>query len=629
MKLPFIDKFLSLADKQAVLNFAEKIKKETTPDTSEKTMYATNGGYQSLGGLIYNPDLIPIDTYQKMRIDGQINMGLQFIKLPIIALDSSIDCEDEDIEDAVYNEIKRIYRDTTDKMLRAVDYGFSAIEKVWEYQKDTGLWGYKKLKDPDISTITLKVDEMGNFMGFRQTTPRQVDIDPEKAFVFTHRLEHGNLYGIPRTKPAYPYYFAGELMLLFTNRYMERSGDPFKMGRYPPDPKRSDGLHPSLDAMTALGTQIKGGSFIALPNTRDVNGNYVYDIEIKEDSKRTEPMFVDYQNFLNAMKLRSIIIPERSATQDTSTGSYGMSETHSELFFIAEDGLVADVADYYNRYLIPQYVRFNFGENAPKATLNISSIQKKTRAFLEDIIKEIIRKPDTNPDTIIDVNKLRQELGLPEPKKEEPAIPPSQAEHSHRHNIQLDNNKFWRKPTEFEEKIDFEAIDDILNDIEDKVRKDATEVIGWIKESAIRYLEPALNDKNIPSINNYVAKYKNDYGKVFKDNMQEAYNKGIDSIIKEFKVKVKDKTLPREELQTINAKADTISWQHLNTIEYRTIQASLSGLDNQKTAQTIILDIRDVFSKFISGDLEKAIKTEFTTALNRGRSYIAGLLAKG
>ena len=629
--LPFANKFLKKIDQQEVVQYALQLQEEMNkPPEGEKTAYSSTS-YQSFGGILYNPDKLTMLDYQEMRIDGQINLGLQFCKLPILALDYTVECKDKKIADAVYTEIKRIYRDMVDKMLRALDYGYSVMEKVWGYQKETGLWGYKKLKDPDITTIELKTDGKGNFNGFKQVSPATVDIEAEKAFVFTHRLENGNLYGISRTKSAYPYYYASKIMLLFANRYMERNADPFKIIRYPKDNNIDKNVHPNLDRALALIEQVKGGSGIALPSDLDKEKDkYLWEITYVEDNQRNA-QYINYMNFLNTMKLRSVIVPERTVSQDNSTGSYGMAEAHTKLFLLSEEGLIADIEDCINRYLIPQFVKYNFGDTAPKASLKIASIQDKHRTFLEDIIKEIIRNPNIIISDIIDVDRLRQELSLPAPKEEGAAgATGATAEHNHKHSrkINLDNSKFWRQPTKFEDKIDLEEIDDTLNKIEDGARKETTEILGWIKESAIRYLTGVLDDKNINSINNFKVKYRNDYGKIFKTYEREAYNKGVKSIVDEFKAKVKDWTLPQEEIQWLNSKADTISWKHLDDLEYRIIQACLSGLSNQKTAQTILMEVRDVFTKFINNDLEKAITTEFTTAFNKGRSYVAQLLVE-
>ena len=117
-----------LAEKQADLfkksaNAQEEVTRHGSPLTA--SVFASD----TLG--IYNPDTIPITTYDKMKADPQIAIGLSVIKMPIYSLGWNVECDDPDIREFVKITLKRVWKKLIRSMLTAIDYGFASHEKVW------------------------------------------------------------------------------------------------------------------------------------------------------------------------------------------------------------------------------------------------------------------------------------------------------------------------------------------------------------------------------------------------------------------------------------------------------------------------------------------------------------------
>jgi len=105
----------------------------TTPDLRELANHGQSWmmktGVQWLGA--YNPDSIALETYQKMRWDGQIKLGLSVIKLPIQSRDFSVECEDNDIAAFIDKALRLIWKGWLKSILTSQDFGFCLPYDVW------------------------------------------------------------------------------------------------------------------------------------------------------------------------------------------------------------------------------------------------------------------------------------------------------------------------------------------------------------------------------------------------------------------------------------------------------------------------------------------------------------------
>lgn len=590
--------------------------KASLPPTGEKTQYGILSGSYTTGIAdqieLYNPDKISMTVYKRMRNDGMINAGLQFCILPIQGLEYDIECEDKDIRDFHEEEMEKHYKTLIGKMLNSgLSYGYSPLEKVFE-AKD-GKWVYDKFKDPDVETIKILTTEKGSFSGFEQTTPDIVQLKPDKCFVFTHRLEHGNYYGIPRTKPAYQYWYAHNLMMLNMNRYMERKGDPPRITRYPED--KDTALRPNMKRAIELGEELRSGSDIALPNVRDANGHFVWDISYHLDDQRVT-MFLGCLKYLDALKLRAIIVPERTFTQDTGTGSYAMVQSHIDMFFLSAEGLISDCENAINHYVFPQTTKYNFGENAPLTTINIAPISVVNRQFMEGIITELVKNREFIPDT----EAIAKRLDVPQRPEEA-----SEEHEESKRVVILEKNKL-RAPVGFEKRVDFEGIDSFFDKIQEAMTQELNTLIDQMRDSAVRYLTPILEKKDIPGINKYSGKYVTNYATIFKKYLRICLDTGVDSVVKEMKAVIKERSIPTKDTQWLNGKAEAVAHKHTNDLQYQVVLISLTGLDEDMTSKEIIYDIGERFNKYKGNEVKKAVRTETVMAFNRGRSLAANAI---
>jgi len=386
----------------------------------------------------YNPDEIPLNTYDKMRWDGQLRLGLMTIKLPIMSRSFWIDCEDKDIQAFVQQNMKEIWRPFIKSILNALDFGFAPHEKVWEiaenyrvvnksekidYTKD--LIRYRSIKDVCQKTITIDYTEKMKFNGFWQNKRKQnqVYVKPDKAFVFTHDKEWGNIYGWSRLKPAYPYWYTYWILDAWHERWLQKRGIPPVIVKYPigksqiatsgSTPSFKDNQEIARDAAKSM----QPDSIVTIPSDEiktPTGRTSMWDIVTLQDNTRIDA-FVQAKELLDIRKLRSILVPERAVTQDSSTGSYKMAETHVWIMMESLKGLIGDIASHTNEFLISQLVKVNFGENAPIATMEIEEIGKELTSALFEIYLGLVQSGKAHPG----IKKMEELLNIPSETDEE------------------------------------------------------------------------------------------------------------------------------------------------------------------------------------------------------------------
>lgn len=367
---------------------------------------------------VYNPDEIPVSTYSKMKTDSQVGLGLAVIKLPLLSLARNVECEDNDVAEFVDNSLDLIWNRMMKSMLTAVEYGFASHEKVWwrfpmdvystssTGRRKTHFRGlaevYKKLKAHYPETVKIRVDKnTGDFLGIVQDVgggDPPVSLDKSKCFFFALEDDFGNYYGGSRLKQAYKPWYWKEVMYQFMLRYFERRGSPPTKVTFPPGINRDAAGDEVDNAEIALqiGQSLVENSVVTVPYEETKDGrDTMWKVEYLQDDRRG-PMFIECINHLETQILRGLLVPERTVTQDISTGSYSMAATHAEAFLLEQAGLVQSIEAAINEQVIPPLVQFNF---KPKSWLpcrvHIEEVQHDRKRLLKEIYIELIRNLTT------------------------------------------------------------------------------------------------------------------------------------------------------------------------------------------------------------------------------------------
>ena len=388
----------------------------------------------------YNPDNIDVTTYTLMRRDPLLAAGLALIKLPVVGLPWRINCDDEKIAKTVSWAISRIWKSLVKSSLLAVDYGFSAHEKVWERDNvkiskidksgkeevyhDGDLVYYKKIKSNHPETISMKFDKLQNLEEVIQQSSygnSDIRLPVRKVFIFTNEKEFGNPFGVSRLKNAYKVWYWKELLYQFMMQYYERRGTPSTLATVPPG-KSLDSSGAEINNMELglrLASSLIGSSTAVIPYTANKeSGENMWKLEFLKDDARG-PMFVEAMQHIDAMCLRSIYVPENLLIKEGG-GAYGGVSVHADLFLMTEKGLIADLEEAVDNQIIKPFIEANYSPSKRRpANIKLDPLDWNRKIMLKELFTEMLRNVDTMiqkgvaPTLIPSLEKMAENLEIP------------------------------------------------------------------------------------------------------------------------------------------------------------------------------------------------------------------------
>lgn len=385
---------------------------------------------------------LTVQELEKLALDPQVALGVQMHVLPIQTLQPEFQHPVAEVAAFLNHELTRVsWSWLAREWLRALEFGFYASERVYEY-RDTTIdladgtqWSaravvYEKLKGIHPSGVQLRAGERGEPLGFTQVAGGTADVPEDKALVFVHDEEFGNRYGNPITRRAFKYWWWSELIYQFANRYHEDQAIPPRKVFYEPNPQPVDPSDPSsasVDVNQAaalkVGEDSRAGAAAALPlqATSGADGGTEFkrswDIEYLVGPEKTTA-FTAYLDHLDAKKARALFVPERLAMQSGAgaTGSYAMVDSLSEFFLMRVEAIAASAYRALVRSWARPLITYNFGAGVVDATLAAPKLSRDNRAFLQDVMRSylgaVLGNPYARPPAI-DVDALAQELGVP------------------------------------------------------------------------------------------------------------------------------------------------------------------------------------------------------------------------
>jgi len=404
----------------------------------------------------YNPDKIPIATYEKMRLDPTIALATSFIELQILAQNFRIECANPRIAAVVHAIIRPIYRKTVKSMLRAVQFGFAVGEKIYKkvklkviieddsgnsriiHNKYTVVVDKVKFAHPGSIKIERdkKTEEIKYVIQKQDYFSNIINIEPKvkigKCIWFSHDEEYGNFFGSARYKAAYQPWYFGQIVLQFMLRYLERQGAPAAKGRAPlGNSTTSDGEKVgNIDVILEAANALVSNSAVAIPSQYDKNGNQLWDVELVEDEQRGE-MFLEVIRALNLLKTRALFVPDKVGVAEGSSTN-ATAESHLDVHLLAEEALIQMIEDCLNTQLIPDIMQFNFPPSKQiPCYIKIERLNYSKRTLLRDVLLRMLMfysssMRDGNwPNWLPSVKEISKFLEVPGSESPKLFLPPS------------------------------------------------------------------------------------------------------------------------------------------------------------------------------------------------------------
>lgn len=389
----------------------------------DKELVSTVGtsDFYTLDKTKYNPDTINAETYKKISKHYQVSAALAVISYSIQQIDWFIKTEDEEVRKVLTHAISKIWNNLIRSTSKAYIYGYSPNVKVFTVEEIDGkkYYIYKKIRDLNPSDCVVKVDKYGNYDGFvyrKDSSVFKKEIAPEYSFWYVAGMDSGNHYGESMLKKVYKPWWYNEKIHTFANRYYERFGEPLIVGRAPSGTTVQDAKGNSTtaqDLMKNIIENIRNHSSAQLPSDRETDSNeYLYDIKYIESQMRG----FDFGSYLDRLDMeitKGLLLPEL-ALGGGKGGSYALGSAQIEVFYTNLMGLMDNIVDYVNAYMIPQLLEYNFSGNK-KAEFTYQPLSLDAKKFINELIMESVKKGVMKPD--IGQLEERSGIGLKEQKQ--------------------------------------------------------------------------------------------------------------------------------------------------------------------------------------------------------------------
>lgn len=400
------------------------------------------------GGGILARSLTQLGTYTQyraLRKEPTVALGRGIWVAGILNGAWSVEA-DEDVKDEVYDFITNVMMPLRTDIIRdaiafgRIDFGWMGFEKIFAMVDDKIVLDRVKPLLHDFTNIL--VDEHGNFGGYRQQSVQQglfvvypnvaqaavpggypVDLPIEKCLHIAFDIEAGNLYGVPLLENIRAAQTMWDTCNDGAKRYDAKLAGEHWVVYYPKGSGTLDGesVDNSVIARRLLAALESSGN-IALPVTvADVLPEldassaelYKWKVELLAASTPRQASFVDRLKYLDALKLRGMLIPERAAVE----GRYGTKAeagVHTEMAIAALQEADREITRLVNVQCVDQLLALNFGEKMQgKVRLVCTPLVDLQVEYLRDLYKLIFGTASATELAQIDTETLKERLGVP------------------------------------------------------------------------------------------------------------------------------------------------------------------------------------------------------------------------
>ncbi len=367
-------------------------------------------------------------TYTQLRVvrkDPTVVLGRTILISCLQAGSWNIEA-DEDVADGVVDSLQHLMALREDFIYNAVahgrvDFGWQGFEKLFAIKDNRLMVESLKVLLHDITTIL--VDDKGHFNGYRQrgllNAGEPVDVPVEKCLHIAFDVEGQNYYGVPLLENIRAAQDDWAVCNDGAKRYDAKVAGTNIQVSYPPGTGTYNGEVVNNSVIGAAifdGVQSSGSVLIPTTtaevlqelNTNAVSDLYKFDVKLLEDKGKKQADFKDRLKYLDSLKVRGLLLPERALLE----GQYGTKAEAGEHIGMAITNiqeLDKALVRMMNEQVVNQLVCLNFGEEVVgKVRLVATPLVDKQIGFMRTMYKEL-----SKTDRDIDLEAVKNQLDIP------------------------------------------------------------------------------------------------------------------------------------------------------------------------------------------------------------------------
>ena len=368
---------------------------------------------------------------QMRRSDAQVFASLLVCELPIRSTqwrvepwenkDGEIDEAAQEVanfvSNALFNKLENTWNNLLLEILTMLPFWFSVFEKI--YYSDGENIFLKKLWSRKQTTIKAW-ETKEQTAGITQMLPQplkdwfnkdkyEVSIPESKLLVFTNRKEWDNHEGISILRSAYKHWFYKDNLYKFDAVRHERQSVGIPV-MYMPSWVSDEDKQEALTIVSNVRSTEQTG--IVIPWTKEEGWLFEFaDTRAGQSTDLFES--INHHN----REISKNVLAQFLELGNTSSGSRSLWESQSALFLLALESVAKNIADTFNRSLIPELVNLNFDTDI-YPELKFQKLQPVDYEKLSNALSSLANSEIITPDSDLEAH-IRKVLDLPQKIKTE------------------------------------------------------------------------------------------------------------------------------------------------------------------------------------------------------------------
>jgi hypothetical protein len=375
------------------------------------------------GMQLANRQLASWSTYRELRKDPTIALARAASTVAILCGAWTYECDDEvddDVVKFIQDNLDGFRQQFLEQVLYGgIDYGWVAFEKVFKVNNDGNLV-LEKLKHLYVDQTNIVVHlQTGAYLGIQQGV---VYLDKEKTVRISFRVEGTNWYGYPLLENSRITQRKWEDAEDGAARYDRKIAGSHWVVYYPPGSALLNGVDtPNAQIAAALLTTLESSGAITVPKTvakyldELKSETYEWKIELISDSGGRQPQFIERLRYLDTLKVRGLLIPERSVLEG-QFGTKAEAGVHTQMSVLMMENNDRFIAKEVNGQIVDQLLMLNYGNDMKgKVRIKPAPLQDVAIDFLRTLYAAMIANPAGFAEEFgtIDTDSLKDKLEVP------------------------------------------------------------------------------------------------------------------------------------------------------------------------------------------------------------------------
>ncbi len=386
------------------------------------------------GGFLAEQNVLPRNlpatytTYRTLRKDPTVALGLAVASAPITAASWSVSAADG-ARDEVVDLIKTTLVRNRTKLVGLIadqlfSFGWIGLELAWVQNRKQLLIPTFKHLLPEITTIL--IDKFGNKIGLRQLSPGGQELNllfsEHAAFHAGRAVEGSKWYGEPLLENIRTIQAHWDNSNDAASRYDRKAAGSLLKMNYSPGTTEVDGeTTDNREIAESLANALQSSGTLLLPirparsdqSERDMQQ---WDVSFVSDQGNLQPGFTERLNYLDKLKIRGMLLPERSVLEGIH-GTLAEAEAHANIAITIQELVGKAITSEVNDQIVDPMVELNYGpDEVGSVRLSQAPIIDKNMVYLRTLYTELIRASEDERQTI-STDAVKDQLGVPKARE--------------------------------------------------------------------------------------------------------------------------------------------------------------------------------------------------------------------